>query len=495
MSIFPNNLNNLSDDNLFNPNYDLENEFLVPDKHTHLDLKTKLNTYSHIGEKPSVGEICDNDFNHSLNCNSFNKFSYKNIGLNYTYFYPNQNQNYNFHTEVNIILCDLCDLHSNPNSCFIIFHYFENDHTMVGLIFDKLSYVYNIYFNGNITSFNISLCLIFYSLEYKYVFAKKCTNTMNFFNDKHINESSDVVFKIGIPINHSHHLYAAKRNAKQPFATDFYTCIKPYPNSNTLILLMLLMCGDTGALLNPGPTFITPGSEQLPFPISNNENLTNIYTQGEVIINNDNTVHARNHINDNVITDNINHINENASIQGQGPSFPSQMPDNTFDCFKRRGLHFIHINARSMLHKLTEIKLLALKIKPAVITISESWLDESQTDESIKIDGFNVLRRDRISKSKGGGVCAYISNDIAYNHRVDLQNTQLEDLWLELLLPSTKPIFVGVCYRAPKNNSLINCLDSTMSKLRVDCDAIILGDFNICMLTNNSNLKKQYTFY
>ena len=68
------------------------------------------------------------------------------------------------------------------------------------------------------------------------------------------------------------------------------------------------------------------------------------------------------------------------------------MPDNQFDCFKRRGLHFIHINARSMFYKLTEIKVLALKIKPAVISISESWLDESVTDLSVKIPNYNIIR-------------------------------------------------------------------------------------------------------
>ena len=88
---------------------------------------------------------------------------------------------------------------------------------------------------------------------------------------------------------------------------------------------------------------------------------------------------------------NINAIN----IRETSLINPSQMPDNLFDCFKRRGLHFIHINARSMFHKLSEIKLLALKIKPAIISISESWLDISVTDQSMEIINYNILRRDR----------------------------------------------------------------------------------------------------
>ena len=104
---------------------------------------------------------------------------------------------------------------------------------------------------------------------------------------------------------------------------------------------------------------------------------------------------------------------------------------------------------------------------------SETWLDASNTNLSINIEGYNVLRRDRISHA--GGVCAYIRSDLSYNQRAELQNDGLEDLWMELLLPNSKPIFIGTCYRAPDNNKIIDCLESTMSKLRIDCNTIILG--------------------
>ena len=72
-----------------------------------------------------------------------------------------------------------------------------------------------------------------------------------------------------------------------------------------------------------------------------------------------------------------------------------------------------------------------------------------------------------------------------------MQNTDLEDIWFELFLPKTKPIFIGTCYRAPDNNKIIECLENTLSKLQPDSEALILGDFNICLL-NKSNLSKRY---
>ena len=74
----------------------------------------------------------------------------------------------------------------------------------------------------------------------------------------------------------------------------------------------------------------------------------------------------------------------------------------------------------------------------------------------------------------------YIQSDLLYNPREDLQNENLEDLWLELLLPKTKPILIGTCYRAPKNSKLTESLENTVTRLRADCDTVILGDFNYC---------------
>ena len=91
-----------------------------------------------------------------------------------------------------------------------------------------------------------------------------------------------------------------------------------------------------------------------------------------------------------------------------------------------------------------------------------------------------------------GGVFAYIREDLAFNTRQDLNNHDLEDLWFEILLPKSKPLYVGICYRTNNNNSFLNCLESTLSKLRSDCDVLILGDINICLKKNKSKLCKEY---
>ena len=165
-----------------------------------------------------------------------------------------------------------------------------------------------------------------------------------------------------------------------------------------------------------------------------------------------------------------------------------------YDCFRKKGLHFIHANARSLFNKMSEIRLLSRKTNAAVIAVTETWFDNSHTDSSVGIDGYCILRRDR--KGHGGGVCVYIREDIPFNVRPDLFNDDLEDLWLEILLTKSKPIYVSVCYRTDGNNNLLKCLETSLTKLRPDCDFIVLGDFNLCLINGKTKLCKDYkTFF
>ena len=119
-----------------------------------------------------------------------------------------------------------------------------------------------------------------------------------------------------------------------------------------------------------------------------------------------------------------------------------------FECLHSKGLNFIHLNTRSLLPKLDELRILAANTKVAVIGITESWLDASVTDSEINITDYSILRRDR--NRDGGGVCIYIRNDFIFKLRDDICTT-LETVWAELYLPKTRPILIGVCYRPPKH--------------------------------------------
>ena len=74
--------------------------------------------------------------------------------------------------------------------------------------------------------------------------------------------------------------------------------------------------------------------------------------------------------------------------------------------FKKRGLHFIHLNINSLLSKIDELREIAKASRAAVIGISESKLDETVLDGEVAIEGFDLVRSDR--NRHDGGVACYI---------------------------------------------------------------------------------------
>ncbi len=167
-----------------------------------------------------------------------------------------------------------------------------------------------------------------------------------------------------------------------------------------------------------------------------------------------------------------------------------QYDDSNFECFNRKGLHCIHVNARSLLPKMSEMRIIANRSRAAVIAVSETWLDETVTDQEVKIDGYVITRKDR--SRNGGGVCIYTRTNIAFNPRRDLESENLEAVWLEILLPKSKPILVGACYRPPKCSDFLWNFEETVTKVPPGQEVIVLGDINICWNKDTTSLGRSY---
>ena len=97
-----------------------------------------------------------------------------------------------------------------------------------------------------------------------------------------------------------------------------------------------------------------------------------------------------------------------------------------------------------------------------MISVTETWLDSSVTDQEIAIENYCVIRKDR--NRNGGGVYTYICSEIAFSIKNDISSEQDEILWTELYLPKTKPIIVGACYQPPKQNDLVDQFENNLSK-------------------------------
>ena len=101
-----------------------------------------------------------------------------------------------------------------------------------------------------------------------------------------------------------------------------------------------------------------------------------------------------------------------------------------------------------------------------------------------------MIRNDR--NRDGGGVCIYVKSSLAFNQRVDLHDPKLEAVWVEILLPMSKPFIIGICYRSQIQSEadFTNKLDNVLTKLPNDSDVIILGDMNMCSIRFDAYYKK-----
>lgn len=155
------------------------------------------------------------------------------------------------------------------------------------------------------------------------------------------------------------------------------------------------------------------------------------------------------------------------------------MVEPNFDSFlSTRGLHMLNLNIRSLLPKITEIRLLSNSNTVGLFCFTEMWLDDSIKDAEIEIENYFLIRRDQ--NCKGGGVCVYVRPDIGFNQRMDLNNDQIEAVWLNILLPKSKPVLVGACYRPPDQTMFYELREEVCSKCMdfVKSEVIMIGDFN-----------------
>ena len=107
---------------------------------------------------------------------------------------------------------------------------------------------------------------------------------------------------------------------------------------------------------------------------------------------------------------------------------PLQLSDDT-------NIRLCHLNARSILRpgRLDEVYLELCSLDSFdIIGVSKSHLSVSVPDDDVKLENYNVLRRDQ--NRHGGGVMLYVHNSLSCTRRSDLELDEIELLWCEIQL-------------------------------------------------------------
>ena len=167
-----------------------------------------------------------------------------------------------------------------------------------------------------------------------------------------------------------------------------------------------------------------------------------------------------------------------------------------------KGLHFMHLNVRSIIAKgkFDMLKNQIIGSNIGVVTISETWLSKKIPDSMIELKGYSMVRLDRSKsdKKRGGGLLTYVDENLIYdnscfkNHNLMCADIELQ--CLSLKIPNLWQIIVINIYRPPQGSfaKFVDYLSDTISNIKrnANSELYILGDFNVDMLDKTSQNSK-----
>ena len=83
-------------------------------------------------------------------------------------------------------------------------------------------------------------------------------------------------------------------------------------------------------------------------------------------------------------------------------------------------------------------------------------------DTLFEVPGYSIYRRDRVNKS-GGGVMAYINDNMNVIRRTDLENQEVEAIWLEVCPFKSKR---SLCNRSKTSASFLSGVPNTEKQMK-----------------------------
>jgi hypothetical protein len=125
-----------------------------------------------------------------------------------------------------------------------------------------------------------------------------------------------------------------------------------------------------------------------------------------------------------------------------------------------------------------------------------TWLNTTITNAEIYIEGYTLYRQDRLNK-RGGGVCAYIRNDIKVSKLKEISSVSenyFHQLWLKLQSKKLKSIVICISYRP--SECPLSCLETNLKPSFVQ--ALLLNKpifIGRSELQRYERLSREHTFH
>ena len=131
--------------------------------------------------------------------------------------------------------------------------------------------------------------------------------------------------------------------------------------------------------------------------------------------------------------DDVNISSNNISISAQTRTRSCTQPrrqTNNPSYRKLKGFKIGHLNIASLFKHIEELRIF---MQNQQNTINETRLDNTISNDEVKITGYDLIRKDR--NRNGGGVAIYVRRTIPYTDRNDLLTNNAEAICLEINKP------------------------------------------------------------
>ena len=99
-------------------------------------------------------------------------------------------------------------------------------------------------------------------------------------------------------------------------------------------------------------------------------------------------------------------------------------------------MKFGHLNVRSLLSEFDLFCEFINNEKFEVFAVSETWLNVNIHSDVVSIPQYHCVRADR--DGRGGGVAFYIKKSLQYKVILQKLDTQLEQLWISMIISGKK---------------------------------------------------------
>ena len=123
--------------------------------------------------------------------------------------------------------------------------------------------------------------------------------------------------------------------------------------------------------------------------------------------------------------------------------------------------------------------------RPVVLGITKTWLSPTVLLNEVFVSGYSTYRFDRYSR--GGGVSVYVSHSCRSRRRFDLEDSDVEAVWVELRVMSY-PVLLRVVYHSPSpDTSVFACIVNMLELAhKENKEMILMGDLNVNLLGTGS---------